>query len=312
LKELAARDVGLVAWDASLGAHSYWRIGGPADLLIEPDSVDHVQNLVRGIAELDLPCVVIGDGSNLLFDDRGVRGVVVKIGRRLSRFTLNGTTVRAEAGVFVPRLVHALCRAGLTGLEHAIGIPGTLGGLILMNGGSMRKGVGANVDRVWTVDSQGEIVEHDSDHCRFSYRRSGFQGGGQIIVKARLKFDRGDPKQIRSEARAIARSRRRKFPLNHPNCGSVFLSDPALYEALGPPGKVIEDAGLKGTRIGDAMVSPKHANFIVNLGSGRSGDVLALIERVREVVHQRTGFWLRCEVGYVSPSGRLQSAHNHE
>jgi len=309
LQELARRDVGHVVWNALLRTHSYWQIGGPADLLIEPGSIEQVQNVVYAIHELGLPSVVVGDGSNLLFDDRGVRGVVVKIGRRLSRVTVDGATVTAEGGVFVPRLVRLLGTSGLTGLEHAIGIPGTLGGLILMNGGSMRNGVGTVVDRVWTVNSEAQIVTFSAEDCQFSYRHSALQNARVILVKARLQCGRGEPKAIRAQMLEISRSRRCKFPLDQPSCGSVFLSDPAMYDFVGAPGQVIEEAGLKGMRIGGAMISPKHANFIVNADSASARDVLRLIRLTRERVHERTGFWLNCEVRYVSTTGEIQPAH---
>jgi UDP-N-acetylmuramate dehydrogenase len=209
----------------------------------------------------------------------------------------------------VPCLIRSLGRAGLSGLEHAIGVPGTLGGLILMNGGSRRQGIGSHVERVWAVGYDGGLKEYDRDACRFAYRHSALQQAEVIVVQARLRLDKGDPKAIRREMLAIMKARRNKFPLRQPNCGSVFLSDPAMYETVGPPGKVIEDCGFKGFRIGDAMIPHLHANFIVNLGQARSADVLAIIRRVRKGVLERTGFELLCEVRYLSTKGQLLPAH---
>lgn len=309
LRKLAQKDIGQCSFDIPLRHHSWWRIGGPADLMVEPRSISQVQTLMKELNNLSVPFVVIGDGSNLLFDDAGVRGVVVKIGRQLSKCQISDRLITAEAGVFVPRLVRRIGNAGLTGLEHAIGIPGTLGGLVLMNGGSMRQGVGEHVDRVWVVDTTGELKAHNHVDCRFVYRGSALQRNKGIIVQVRLQCDHGNRRSIRREMLDIMRMRRHKFPLKQPNCGSVFVSDPAMYKTVGPPGKIIEECGLKGFRIGDAMVPHLHANFIVNLGAARSSDVLSIIHTVRQTVYQRTGFLLMCEVRYAAPDCRLMPAH---
>lgn len=309
LKRLARQDIGRSRFDVPMKDHSWWRIGGPADMLVEPESVSHVQILRRELTRNELPHVFIGDGSNLLFDDEGVRGVVVKIGRALSQIHLNDDVVTADAGIFVPKLSRLIGLAGLTGLEHAAGIPGTLGGLVLMNGGSLRQGVGSNVDRVWAVDRLGEIVEFNQMECGFGYRSSSMQSLNLTVVRVRLKCHHGNASEIRQTNLSILRSRRRKFPRRLPNCGSVFVSDPKLYDTIGPPGKVIEECGLKGLRCGDAMIPDCHANFIVNLGNAKSIDVLSIISTVTEIVFQQIGHRLQCEVRYVSPQGNTSPAH---
>jgi len=309
LRGLTRHDIGQYGFAVPLRDHSWWRIGGPADLLVEPHSIGQAQTLMRELHRLSLPFVVIGGGSNILFDDAGARGVVVKIGHHLSHVEMNGQWITAEAGVFVPRLIRQIGKAGLTGLEHAIGIPGTLGGLVLMNGGSMRQNVGNRVDKVWAVDREGALLELDHVDCRFEYRCSALQTMDVAVVRVRLRGDLGDPRSIRKAMLGILRTRRQKFPLKLPNCGSVFLSDPALHATLGAPGKIIEQCGLKGYRIGDAMISRLHANFIVNLGSARSADVLSIIHEVRKVARERTGYPLMCEVRYLSPDCRLMPAH---
>lgn len=302
-------DVGDIYFDIPLRKFSWLNIGGPADVLVEPKSIVQVQNLLKLLRKSELPYIVIGDGSNLLFDDAGLRCVVIKIGRALSTLYFEGTVVTAEAGVFVPRLVRRLGNAGLSGLEHAIGIPGTLGGLVLMNGGSQRKGVAENVLKVWAVNELGDVVTYDNAKCHFAYRRSALQDEKIVVVKAALQLSRGDATNIRRKMLEIMRSRRQKFPLKQPNCGSVFLSDPSMYEIIGPPGKVIESCGLKGLRVGGAMIPQRHANFIVNLGEASSDDVLSIIEHVRHKVRQKTKFWLECEVRYVSPDAHIMPAH---
>jgi len=307
LDRIARADVGTVRCNEPLRSHSTWQIGGPADLWIEPHGAEHVVHFLRAVRAGPVPFVVVGYGSNLLFDDAGLRGAVLMCGRRMARFSIDGATVWAQAGVSVPRLALSAGRAGLTGLEHAIGIPGTLGGLVAMNGGSRRRSIGEVVRTVTVVARDGRVETLPAGVCGFAYRTSRFQASGETIVEATLELVPGDREAIRRDMLEVLRSRRAKFPRREPNCGSVFRSDGEMYERFGPPGKVVEDAGCKGWREGDAQVSAKHANFIVNLGRASSADVLRLIRRVRQAVHDRTGLWMPCEVKYVLPTGQVMS-----
>ncbi len=308
LTALAACDVGICLWDEPLDRHCTWRIGGPADLLVEPDHVDKVARIVRYANHHKIPLVVIGQGSNLLFDDAGVRGIVMKIGRELSTVTIDGHRILAEGGAWVPGVARCAMQHGLAGLEHIIGIPGTLGGLILMNGGSQRRAIGDNVQKVWIVSRDGKECCLPHAACHFSYRQSALQDTGAVVTRVELTCPTGDRREIRRAMLADLRERRRKFPRKQPNCGSVFLSTAEMHASVGPPGKIIEDAGLKGSRVGDAEVSRQHANFIVNLGQATSRDVLALINQVRCTVHKQIGFTLYCEARYVSPDGVILPA----
>jgi UDP-N-acetylmuramate dehydrogenase len=309
LAQLVDAGVGRALFDAPLADHNSWQIGGPADLLIEPETIAQVARVVSFARRHEIPLMVIGQGTNLLFDDSGLRGIVLKLGESLSRVEISDSSIVAEAGAWVPDLARKAMLAGLAGLEHTIGIPGTLGGLVLMNGGSQRKGIGENVRRVWVVDQDGKQLELNRDECAFAYRRSALQGSGAVVVKVELECERQEPRNIRQMMLEDLRERRRKFPRKQPNCGSVFLSTSEMHASVGPPGKVIEDAGLKGARIGKAEVSHQHANFIVNLGGATSEEVLSLIAHIRKVVHERIGFELCCEVRYVSPTGDIIPAH---
>lgn len=308
---LQSEKFGKVSTLVPLKRCSTWRIGGPADILVEPESVDEISRLRSYVDKNDIPCVIIGEGSNLLFDDAGLRGLVIKIGRALSSVRIEGTVVYAQAGIAVPRLARIVGLAGLTGIEHTIGIPGTLGGLVAMNGGSQRKNLGSVIDYVEAVDSKGNISQLNSDECKFSYRRSIFQNTDWLITSAQIKLEHGDKEKIRKEMLDNLRSRRTKFPRREPNCGSVFLSDPKMYNTIGPPGKAIEDAGLKGLRVGDAQVSTMHANFIINLGKATSADVIELINSIRTKVHKKTDVIMNCEVRHVIPSGKIQPIHKN-
>ncbi|MDT8443862.1 MAG: UDP-N-acetylmuramate dehydrogenase [Desulfuromonadales bacterium] len=309
LSQLVKADIGTWVFDAPLAEHTSWQIGGPADLLVEPGTIEQIAAVVRFASSHRIPLVVIGQGTNLLFDDAGLRGIVLKLGHKFSRITISGNHITAEAGAWVPGLARKAMQAGLTGLEHTIGIPGTLGGLVLMNGGSQRKGIGDNVRRVWTVDREGELVELRRDACAFSYRHSALQGSGAVVVKVELECERQPSQRIRQLMLEDLRERRRKFPRKLPNCGSVFLSTGEMHASVGPPGKLIEEAGLKGLRIGNAEVSMQHANFIVNRNGATSKDVLSLVAHIRRTVQERIGFELCCEVRYVNPSGEIMPAH---
>jgi len=307
-ERLADLDVGTVLCNELLSRHCSWQIGGAADLLVEPETANQVANLIRFARREQLPLVVIGQGTNLLFADAGVRGVVLKLGKKMARIAITGNRIVAEGGVWVPQLARLAMRAGLAGLEHTIGIPGTLGGLVMMNGGSQRKGIGENVVRVRLVDCQGEVRDLDREGCHFSYRHSALQGTGSVVVEVELECPFGVRAEIRRAMVCDLRDRRHKFPRKLPNCGSVFLSTSEMHASVGPPGRIIEQAGLKGFAIGGAEVSPQHANFIVNHGTATAADVLQVITHIRRTIRDQLDFDLRCEVRYVSPSGELLPA----
>ncbi|MDD5458687.1 MAG: UDP-N-acetylmuramate dehydrogenase [Phycisphaerae bacterium] len=306
---LRALGVGRIQVNESLRNHSSWKIGGSADMLVQPSNIDELSHILQYVTENKLSHIVIGEGSNLLFDDRGFNGMVIKISRAMSNCTITDDVVWAQAGIAVPRLARKIGLACLTGMEHAVGIPGTLGGLVAMNGGSQRKGIGEIIKSVRCVDTLGCEIELKGADCEFSYRDSIFLKKPWIITDVVLQLQQGDRKEIFSRMLDILRDRRRKFPRRLPNCGSVFKSAPALYAKCGPPGKVIEELGLKGFSIGDAQISPQHANFIVNTGHATAADVLALIGFIRSKVHKKTGVWLECEVRFVSSEGSIRPVH---
>jgi len=286
-----------------------WRIGGPADLLVEPGSWAQLSSALRLAAECGVPAVVIGKGSNLLFDDAGLRGLAIKVGRRLSHVTCSGTSVCAEAGVSTPALARTVGLTGLAGLEHIVGIPGTLGGLVVMNGGSLHKAIGDVIVEVRTMDHGGRVRVFGRDECTFAYRSSRFQDEDSVVTEVTMSLTPGSPAAILAEMREILRERRRKLPLTLPNCGSVFKNDPAVYRRFGPPGAVIERLGLKGARLGDAVIDRRHANFIVNVGNATSRDVLGLVLLVRRTLRGRLGCSLDSEAKYVAPEGTICPLH---
>jgi UDP-N-acetylmuramate dehydrogenase len=306
----AALPADAVALDLPLATLGRWRIGGPADVVVTPPDVPSLQTVLAIIEQTGAAHVIVGDGSNLLYDDAGFHGVVVRIGRAFGGFSIDADgLVEAGAGLWVPSFVRRVIDAGMAGATHAIGIPGTLGGLVTMNGGSQRHGIGENVVSADVVTHGGTLRRIEHANLGYAYRRSALQDGGGIVISARFLFEPGDRNALRREAINILAARRAKFPRVRANCGSVFVSDPALYSLIGPPGMAIEKAGLRGASIGGAQWSPDHANFIVNNGGARSRDVLELIHFARLKVYNLTGVAMDAEVRHLAPNGTMRPAH---
>ena len=294
--------------DVDLSTLSQWRIGGNADLILRPASGEQVAALRNWFFERGMSHVVIGLTSNILFADEGLRVPCIQIDPRMGQISISGAEVYAQAGAWVPGLARRLMQAGLSGAEHICGIPGTLGGLICMNGGSQRKGIGSSVLKIHSVDARGLKVQRLREDCGFAYRHSIFQSNGEVITSATLTLRSSDRARIRAEMRSILAERRRKFPRKQPNCGSVFKSDPAMYAEIGAPGAAIARLGFKGVRIGDAMVSPHHANFFVNTSRARCTEMLSLIQAVSNAVEMATGYRMQTEVKFMTPRGQIIAA----
>ncbi|MDP0498063.1 MAG: UDP-N-acetylmuramate dehydrogenase [Verrucomicrobiota bacterium JB024] len=293
----------MVRLNEPLAPYSWWKIGGPAEAFVEVQNSQQLDQVLRTLRQDALPWCLIGRGTNLLFDDAGFRGCVIKMGPGLSKISFNGDCATVEAGCWTPHVALAAARHGLSGIEHTIGIPASFGGLICMNGGSQRKGIGEVTESVTILTPQGQVRTYPHGECDFAYRQSRFQESGDIVLSATLRFQTHRPyAKQRPELLAILRERNRKFPRKLPSCGSVFKSSPELYAAYGPPGKIIEDMGFKGRRAGQIEVSPLHANFIVNLGNGSSADVLSLVNEIRQSVRDKTGVTMHPEFRYVHPT----------
>lgn len=293
-----------------LSSISRWKIGGVADCIVKPSNSEEVRAIVNYLNSNDLPYIVIGSTSNLLFSDSGLKVVAIQIGDRMSDFKITGNSVWTQAGKWVPGLARNVAQAGLSGIEHTAGIPGTIGGLICMNGGSQRKGIGTHIRSVKAVSPTGDIKSFTTTECEFEYRSSIFQDNGYIIVEAELIFhQQKEYAVIRDEMLNILRARRAKFPQRLPNCGSTFISNPQIYKKYGPPGAVIESLGYKGYGIGDAVVSDVHANFINNKGNAKASDVLWLIKKIQKDVYKKTGFEMKAEVKFVDENGTIKPGH---
>lgn len=289
-----------------------WRIGGPADLLVEPEDETQLAAVLAFCRQERVPALLLAGGSNLLCHDDGLRGVAVRLTPRalgFGRMQRNGVLVEAGAGCSMSELARFAADQGLSGLEHAANIPGSLGGLITMNGGSRRRSISENLLSVHALTPEGQQLVLRPEACGFGYRSSLFQNNGLVVTGAVLRLQEDEPQAVRQRINDDLEERSRKFPLHLPSCGSVFTSHEQLYARHGPPGKVIEACGLKGLRKGDMEVSPRHANFIVNHGRGLAADALWLMARVREAVYGRTGVAMECEVRHADAAGRVAAAH---
>lgn len=283
---------GSVLLDEPLHRYTSYRLGGPADVLVHPESVDDVVAVQQLAARYDVPVTVLGAGSNVLIADAGLRGVVLRIGRTLSNVAFDGETLIADCGAPFPRLGKLSVERGLTGLEFAGGIPGTLGGALFMNAGAHHQTTESVVQEVTVVDGNGNVRTLSGAEMQFSYRSSRLQREpGLIAVQAKLRLKAADEKQVQERLRAFMERRRRTQPVGTKNAGSVFKNPPGDFA-----GRLIEAAGCKGLSVGDAVVSPLHANFIINRGAATADDVRRLMERVREQVLDRFGIELEPEV----------------
>jgi len=267
-----------------LAPYTTWRIGGPADLLAQPeDRADLVLGL-EWAGNHGVPWRVLGNGSNLLVRDEGVRGLVIRIRRSLETVTIRGNRIEAEAGASFPAVANQAASSGLTGLEFGAGIPGTIGGAVIMNAGWHQNEIGNVVESVEYVDPDGVVRRWSHDECGFVYRGSAFRGRRGVVVSCALELEQDDPAEVEARLESFASSRKKNQPTELASCGSVFLKPPGDFA-----GRLIDAAGLKGLRLGGVEVSPKHANFFVNVGGATCADVLALVERVETEVENRFG-----------------------
>lgn len=282
---------GMVRFNAPLSEYTSFRIGGPADVLVEPADVDDVIRLVKQAHQQKLPFFVLG-GTNLLVRDKGIRGVVVSLAKLRAIKEESGSVLYAEGGVGMPTLISHAIRRSLAGLEWAAGIPGTVAGCVVMNAGTRLGEMKDSVKAVRVVLANGELLDCPAESISFEYRRASLPVG--IVVGVWLQLRPGVRAEIEKVVKDYLRSRRETQPLTLPSAGCVF-KNPANDSA----GRVVEAAGLKGASVGDACVSTKHANFIVNQGQASATDVLALIKKVRAQVVRKTGLKLELELKLV-------------
>mgnify|MGYP000861889332 FL=1 len=288
---LAEESPSRLRFDEPMDRHTSFRIGGPADAFFEPDSIRAVEQALRFCKNRQISCTIVGNGSNLLVSDQGIRGLVLAVGDSLSGIERQDDVLLVMAGTRLSALAAFAARQELTGLEFASGIPGTLGGAIQMNAGAYDGCMQDVVRQTDFVDEDLACRQINGEEHQFAYRHSAFSERSAVILRARLELNPGSYGAITAKMNDLAERRRQSQPLEWPSAGSVFKRPPGFYA-----GKLISDCQLKGYSIGDAQVSEKHAGFIVNRGAATARDVLRLIEHIQMVVSDKTGVWLEPEI----------------
>ena len=281
--------------DEPMSRHTTFRIGGPAALMALPKTAEEARTALAAAAELGVEPFFLGNGSNLLVADRGYPGFVVKLAGEFEEIREVNRTLEAGGGVLLSRLSSAALGRGLTGLEFAQGIPGSVGGAVTMNAGAYGGEIAQVLEEVTVLERGGEIQTVPAARCGLGYRKSAFSGGTCLILKARFRLEQGEGTAIRARMDELAAQRRSKQPLEYPSAGSMFKRPPGHFAAA-----LIDQCGLKGLTVGGAQVSEKHAGFVVNRGGATCGDVLELVSQVRERVLRDTGVALEMEVRVLS------------
>jgi len=282
-KEIALRD-------QPLAPHTWMKIGGPAQYLVRPRNVDELREVVRTCHDEQMPVRILGAGSNVLVRDEGVSGAVVQLpGDSFGEISIEGSSVRAGAGALLSRLISESVKAELAGLETLSGIPGTVGGALRGNAGGRAGDIGQFVESITVMNVKGEIATRNGDELWFGYRESNIDE--LMILDASLKLQRGDSEEITRRMRKLWIMKKATQPLSFQSAGCIFKNPRGLSA-----GALIEQAGLKGIRVGEAEISDRHANFIVTNPGAKSGDVLRLIDLIRSKVSEQFGVDLELEI----------------
>lgn len=277
-----------------MNRHTTFRIGGPADYFLLPSTAEEVKKILEICKEKELPYFILGNGSNLLVSDEGYCGVIIQLYRNYGRITVEGTNIRAGAGALLSQIASAAKNASLTGFEFAGGIPGTLGGAVVMNAGAYGGEMKNVLKEVTVMTEQGEIMTIPAEKLEMGYRTSLVKKAGYLVLEAVISLKAGDVEEIKAIMKDLTEKRVSKQPLEYPSAGSTFKR-PEGYFA----GKLIMDAGLRGYQVGGAQVSEKHCGFVINKGNATAADVCGLMKDVQEKVQEQFGVTLEPEVKFL-------------
>lgn len=283
-----------VLFDEEMKMHTTFRIGGMADAFVSAENTLEIEKVIHFCKDTDTPYMIMGNGSNMLVSDKGIRGVVIHIGKGMSKCRIEDDVVYAEAGILMSALSKKILEAELTGFEFAGGIPGTLGGGIYMNAGAYGGELKDIIESVMFIEPDGLIKTESADKLDLGYRHSIFENGGYTILSCKMKLKKGNYDEIKAKMADFSSRRSEKQPLSQPSAGSTFKRPEGHFA-----GKLIQDAGLMGYGIGGAMVSDKHAGFVVNRGGATAKDVLDLIGYIQKTVEEKFGVKLEPEVRLI-------------
>ena len=274
--------------------HTSFKIGGSADFLVTPRTVDQIQNLIKTLKKENIPVFIMGNGSNLLVSDKGIRGVVIKLSKNFSSFSISSDEVTAQSGILLSTLSKSIVNESLSGFEFASGIPGTIGGAVTMNAGAYDSEMKNIVEEVVAMDMDGNIKTFTNQEMNFRYRKSRVTDETLVVLEAKLKLEKGNIEDIKAKIDDFTVRRTTKQPLTAYSAGSTFKR-PEGYFA----GKLIEDAGLKGIIMRNAAVSSLHSGFVINTGDATCENILELIEFIKLTVFSKFGVMLEEEVRVV-------------
>ena len=274
-----------------MASHTTFRIGGPADYFVMPETIEELAAVLKLCKEEAVPYFILGNGSNLLVGDKGFRGVVIQLYKNFDGIQIEGTKVTAKAGAMLIRVAKEAGKAGLTGLEFASGIPGTIGGAMVMNAGAYGGEMKDVVTAVTVLTKDGDIKTLSGEDMNFRYRGSVVEDEGHIVLEAVMELQEGNLEEIQARIDELSVQRRTKQPIEYPSAGSTFKR-PEGYFA----GKLIQDAGLRGYQVGGAQVSEKHCGFVINVGGATAADVMQLMQDVSDKVNEQFGVILEPEV----------------
>lgn len=277
--------------DEPMSRHTTFRIGGPAALFCTPRTVPQLADTVKACVEAGVPYYILGNGSNVLVSDAGYEGVVIQLFRNMDGIRVNGTELEAEAGALLARIAHLAAKEGLTGLEFASGIPGTLGGALMMNAGAYGGEMKDVVKEAVVLKPDGELLRLSKEELELGYRTSIIARKGYLVVSALLELEAGEKGIIEARMQELKEARTSKQPLEYASAGSTFKR-PEGYFA----GKLIMDAGLRGFTVGGAQISEKHCGFVINRGNATAEDVVNLMEETKKIVMEKFGVVLEPEV----------------
>lgn len=283
-----------VLTDESMARHTTFRIGGNADVLVLPASIEEFLAVLKLTKRYSVPLTVLGNGSNVLVRDGGIRGAVVSFGKPFSYIEKEGAHIKAGAGAMLGTVSLFAANHALSGLEFAVGIPGSLGGAVFMNAGAYDGEMSQVISEVTAVTPEGEIRRYRTKEMDFSYRHSVFQQNGHIICEIELTLRESKAAAIQEKMAEFTRRRMEKQPLDKPSAGSTFKRPPGLFA-----GTLIDEAGLKGFTVGGAQVSGKHAGFVINKGGATAADVLSLIEEIQRRIEEKNGIRLTPEIRII-------------
>lgn len=280
--------------DAAMGKHTSFKCGGTASLLVVIESIDELRFALSVINAFNAPYIILGNGSNTLFSDKGYDGIVLKLSGDFEEIIIDGDSLIAGCGALLPYVSKVAVANGLSGMEALCGIPGSIGGAIYMDAGAYEHCMGDVVETVTAMTQEGEIFEYEKDELEFSYRHSLFMENGDVILFAKLKLNQADKDAIEEVMSDYMKRRKEKQPLNFPSAGSFFKRPEGNFA-----GALIEKSGLKGFKIGGAEVSCLHAGFIINSGNASASDVIELANTVIDRVYADSGIKLEPEVRII-------------